>query len=95
MLLKGNRPVRINRNAILPGFSIHNILNLLSVLIIAKEAYHVPEACMVVHPLLERFWEPVGANLTDVHGEHDQVEIPRNTRSRSEGALKLLAFTEL
>ena len=39
---------------------------------------------MVVHPLLERFWEPVGANLTDVHGEHDQVEIPRNTRSRSE-----------
>merc|ERR1712117_899925 len=37
---------------------------------------HVPEACMVVHPPLERFWEPVGANLTDVHGEHDQVEIP-------------------
>ena len=41
---------------------------------------------MVVHPLLERFWEPVGANLTDVHGEHDQVEIPRNTRSRSEAS---------
>ena len=41
---------------------------------------------MVVHPLLERFWEPVGTNLTDVHSEHDQVEIPRNTRSRSEAS---------
>ena len=35
-----------------------------------------PELVVRVHPLLEGLGEEFGPGLPDVHGEHDEVEVP-------------------